>query len=358
MGLTVSIVVPVYNAGDSLAACLEHIGKLSPAPDECVIVDDGSGDASWAIAQRAGFKLISTGGRKGPAAARNLGARAARGDILLFLDADVLVSSDAVARIQAHFAENAGLDGVSGSYDDQPGCPSFLSQYRNLLHCFIHQSSRPDTCTLWSACGAIRREVFLEHGGFRECYRKPCIEDVDFGFRLRGAGRRLLLDKQLQVKHLKRWGFWQMLKTDLLDRAVPWTLLILRQRSLPADLNLRWEHRLSVLLVGLGVAATAFQMVSTVTTGEAPSSWPYWLGGGAVTALLLAALNLGFYRFLASRRGFWFALRCFPMHCLHFLSSGLGFALGLALYPFQKQSEARACAEARGPVQAARQAGE
>jgi len=352
MSLTVSIVVPVHNAGDSLAACLEHIRKLSPAPAECLVVDDGSTDASRAIAQRAGFKLISTGGRKGPATARNLGARAARGDIVLFLDADVLVASDAVARIQAHFAENPRLDGVSGSYDEQPGYPSFLSQYRNLLHCYIHQSSRPDTCTLWSACGAVRRQAFLEQGGFRESYRKPCVEDIDLGFRLHQAGRKLLLDRQLQVKHLKRWGFWQMVKTDLLDRAVPWTLLILRQRSMPADLNLRWEHRLSVLVVGLGVAAVALQAVSAVANGVAPSTWPHWLGGGAMAALLLVALNRGFYRFLLSRKGFWFALRCFPLHCLHFLSGGLGFALGLALYPFQKHSEARCCAEERERVQA------
>ena len=354
MSLTVSIVVPVHNAADSLAACLEHIRKLSPAPDECVIVDDGSTDASRAIAQHAGFKLISAGGRRGPATARNLGARAARGDILLFLDADVLVASDAVARIQAHFAANPGLDGVSGSYDDQPGCPSFLSQYRNLLHCYIHQTSRPDTCTLWSACGAIRRQVFLEQGGFRESYRKPCVEDIDLGFRLHGAGRKLLLDRQLQVKHLKRWRLWQMLKTDLLDRALPWTLLILRQRSMPADLNLRWEHRFSVLVVCAGVAAVALQAVSTVATGDAPSSWPHWVAGGAMAALLLVALNRGFYRFLLLHKGFWFALRCFPLHCLHFLSSGLGFALGLALYPFQKQSEARSCSEVREPAQAAR----
>jgi hypothetical protein len=352
MDFTITVVVPVYNGGESLGACLEYIGKLSPPPDECVIVDDGSRDESRAMARRAGFKVISTGGRRGPAVARNLGARAASGDIVLFLDADVLVSSDAVARIRAHFEGDPSLDGVSGSYDDQPGSPSFVSQYRNLLHCFIHQTSRPDTCTLWSACGAIRRQVFLEHGGFRESYHKPCVEDIDLGFRLHAAGRKLLLDKQLQVKHVKHWSLWRMVKTDLLDRAVPWTQLILRQRSMPADLNLRWENRISVLVVCAGAAAAALQAASVVATGEAALDWLYLAGGGALAALLVGVLNLDFYRFLRKRRGFWFALRSFPMHCLHFLTSGLGFALGVALYPFRKQPKDQCSPAAPEPVQA------
>jgi len=329
---TVSIVIPVYNAAPYLAECLDGLRRLDPRPLECLLVDDGSTDDSVAIAERAGFRVLSCGRRRGPAVARNVGARAARGEILLFVDSDVLVSPGAVARVLARLVEDPSRDAIIGSYDDRPGSPDFTSQYRNLLHCFTHQSSYARTCSFWTGCGAIRTRVFREHGGFSEAYDRPYLEDIEMGLRLRRAGREIWLDKGLCVKHLKRLTFAQTLKTDLFDRAIPWTLLILRFRSMPADLNLRWEQRLSVLLVSSVAAAVALGAVLGITTSMPLPPWPYWAGVAAVAAALLAILNRGFYRFLANRRGLWFALRSFPLHCLYFFSSGLGFAIGVLSY--------------------------
>jgi glycosyltransferase involved in cell wall biosynthesis len=322
MLLSVSIVIPVYNASPYLAACLDRLRSLDPAPLECIVVDDVSTDDSALIAERAGCQVIACGQQRGPAFARNLGARAARGGILLFVDSDVLVPPSALARILARFAEEPDRVAVIGSYDDAPGSPDYISQYRNLLHCYIHQTSQTRTCTFWTGCGAIRAEVFREHGGFSEAYARPSVEDMELGMRLRQAGREIWLDKGLSVKHLKRLSFLEIVKTDLWDRAIPWTLLILRFRSMPADLNLRWEQRASVLLALAAAAALAAM----------PAAWPY-LGGAAALALAaLAFLNRRFYRFLAERKGRWFALRAFPLHALHFLCAGLGLALGVLKY--------------------------
>ena len=341
MPAAVSIVIPVYNASPYLAACLDGLRSLDPAPLECIVVDDGSTDNSAAIAERAGFRVISCGSRRGPAFARNLGARAARGEILLFVDSDVLVPSDALARILARFAEDPSRDAVIGSYDDQPGSPDFISQYRNLLHCYIHQSSHSQTCTFWTGCGAIRTRVFREHGGFSETHARPYLEDIEMGLRLRQAGRGIWLDKGLCVKHLKRLSLLEMLKTDLLDRAIPWTLLILRFQSMPADLNLRWEQRVSVLL-NLAAAAAALGSLLVTATGVYPVAGPYLAGAAALAAALLAILNRRFYRFLANRRGWWFASRAFPLHCLYFLCGGLGFAMGMLIYVLGSKAPAPA----------------
>jgi hypothetical protein len=67
----------------------------------------------------------------------------------------------------------------------------------------------------------VRREVFLEHGGLDESYDRPAIEDVEFGTRLTTHGRNILMDSRIQVKHLKRWTFWRMLRTDIMDRGIP-----------------------------------------------------------------------------------------------------------------------------------------
>ncbi len=217
---------------------------------ECIVVDDGSTDDSAQVARRFGARVLSTGGRKGPASARNLGARAALAPVLYFIDADVCVYPDTLDRVHAAFAQDAGLAALIGSYDASPESPDFLSQYKNLMHCYVHQSAREQASTFWSGCGAIRREVFLAHSGFNEQeYRRPAIEDIELGYRLVSARCKIVLDRDLVVKHLKKWTFWGLLKTDVRDRGIPWTELILRDSRMPDDLNLQLSQRVSVALV-------------------------------------------------------------------------------------------------------------
>lgn len=253
----ISVVIPVYNSAGYLAACLEHLAQSTFTDFECIVVDDGSTDGSAWVARRHGARVISTAGRRGPAHARNVGARAASGGILFFIDADVCVHPDTVARLLEDFDGDPALAAVIGSYDDAPGSGDFLSQYRNLMHCYVHQTGRRRASTFWSGCGAIRRPVFLAHGGFNESYRRPAIEDIELGYRLISAGEQILLDRNLLAKHLKRWSLWSTVKTDVICRGIPWTELILRDRKLPNDLNVQLSQRLSVALVFvmLGIAA-------------------------------------------------------------------------------------------------------
>ncbi len=326
----ISIVIPVHNGAAYLEQCLEAIHNLSPAPLECIVVDDGSTDGSARIAQAAGVSVVSAPDRRGPAFARNLGARMARGEILLFVDADVAVPPDTLARLAARFSEDAARDGVIGSYDQDPAGPDLLSQYRNLLHCYTHQRGQARTCGFWTGCGAIRRAVFLAQGGFDEAHTRPSIEDLELGARLRQAGRQIWLDKGLQVKHLKRLRFWEVVKTDLADRAIPWTRLILRSRQMPTDLNLKWSQRFSVLAAGW--AALAFILSAIFATASSARLAAPLALSAVITALAVAALNHDFYRFLARVRGPWFCLRAFPLHGLYFLCGGTGFAAGLAAH--------------------------
>jgi glycosyltransferase involved in cell wall biosynthesis len=247
----ISVVIPAYNGGTQLDECLNALMRLGTAPSEIIVVDDGSTDGSIKRAAGHGVvRILETSGRQGPAAARNIGAQAATGDILFFLDADVCVHEDATERLAAVFADPT-IDAVIGSYDDDPSSRDFLSQYKNLMHCFVHQNARSDASTFWSGCGAIRREVFLEMSGFDASYKRPAIEDIELGYRLCNAGRRILLDRDLRVKHLKKWTFWGLVKTDVLDRGIPWTELILRDQRMPNDLNLQISQRVSIGLVYL-----------------------------------------------------------------------------------------------------------
>jgi glycosyltransferase involved in cell wall biosynthesis len=247
MSPTLSIIIPVYNSEDYLRGCLKHLNASLTSPLECIVVDDGSTDNSAEVARQFGATVISSP-HKGSAAARNLGARTAKGDILLFLDADVCVHRDTLGRTLWNFEADPELDALFGSYDDSPGSQDFISQYRNLMHCFMHQNARVEASTFWTGCGAIRRSLFLDYGGFDQTL---AMEDVDLGYRLVQGKRKLILDKGLLVKHLKRWTLWNVLKTDVLLRGIPWTELILRDRRMPNDLNIQVNERVSVALVFL-----------------------------------------------------------------------------------------------------------
>ena len=147
-----------------MEACLKSLAASTEPPLECIVVDDGSTDDSAAIAERHGATVVSTGGRCGPARARNIGAQLAQGEILLFLDADVCVHPNTVALAGWELAWHPDLDAVIGSYDRRPTAAGFLSQYRNLMHHFVHHRGRREASTFWAGCGAIRRHVFLEAG--------------------------------------------------------------------------------------------------------------------------------------------------------------------------------------------------
>jgi glycosyltransferase involved in cell wall biosynthesis len=259
MACAISVIVPVYNSASYLRSCLEHLRNSTFTDFECIVVDDGSTDESQAVAAEFGVRVVPTSRRSGPAFARNLGVREARGEILFFIDADVCVHPHTLTRVISNFDQDPDLTAVIGSYDDQPESQDFLSLYRNLMHCYVHHRAKREACTFWSGCGAIRKKAFLEYSGFDESYDRPAIEDIELGYRLARDRKKMVLDSGIIVKHLKRWSFFNLVKTDIMDRGIPWTELILRDRKLPNDLNLQLSQRVSVALVFLliGIAAAA-----------------------------------------------------------------------------------------------------
>ncbi len=315
---SISVVIPVHNGGANFRRCLSSLAHAVPGPREVIVVADGDTDGSWRLAEASGAQVLRVPTSRGPARARNLGACAAQGDTLCFIDADVAIPADAIGQIVEAFRRDPHLAALFGSYDDAPAEANFLSQYKNLLHHYVHQTAREEASTFWGACGAVRREVFLALGGFDEGYRRPSIEDIELGYRLRQGGHKIRLCKALQVKHLKRWGLVSLLRSDFFYRALPWSELILRDRRFIDDLNVKNSSRVSVML-------TYGLLGALIGAG-------WWSGSLAIaTALLLAllALNAPLYRFFWRKRGLRFALQTIPWHWFYYLYSGLAFAIGV-----------------------------
>lgn len=314
--MTISVIIPAFQAARHLPRCLAALAASTRGPLEVIVVDDGSTDGTPDIARAAGARVVpAAGGPSGPAAARNRGAANARGDLLVFLDADVAVHRDTLSRFHDALASHPDVAAVFGSYDDNPDHQGFVSQYRNLLHHFVHQQGRREASTFWAGCGAIRRDVFVDVGGFDERYRRPSIEDIELGGRLRAAGHRVWLRADIQAVHLKQWTLFQTVRSDIADRAIPWTRLILQQGQLPSDLNTAMRSRLG--------AAAAWTAVSTLPFGAV---WPPALGVTAAAAGGMVWLNAPLYRFFLRRRGLRFAAAGAAMHALYLLYSSAVFA--------------------------------
>lgn len=321
--LSLSVVIPVYNGGENFRLCLSSLDQSSRPPDEVIVVADGDTDGSWQMAEAFGAKVFRYETPGGPARARNRGAMAAQGDIVFFIDADVTVGHDTLQGVEDAFREDPDLAALIGSYDDQPGAPNFLSQYKNLFHHYTHQTASEQASTFWGACGAIRAEVFRSVGGFDERYRKPCVEDIELGYRLKRAGYSLRLCKHIQVKHLKHWQPVSLLRAEVFYRALPWTELILDQQQPMNDLNLDRSNRFSVVL--------SFALVASLLGGWImPALW----GVALIIVLGLLAINWKVYRFFYQKRGGLFTLRVIPWHWFYFLYGGAAFAYGNLAYRF------------------------
>jgi hypothetical protein len=369
----VSVVVPAHNCAGQLRYCLEKLAASTCRAYQVIVVDDASTeDETAAVAEEFGARLHRLVENQGPAGARNVGAGLASTDILYFVDADVGVHPGNVGAVLAAFDDDPGLDALFGSYDTLPTEPNFISQYRNLFHHFVHQNGSQQASTFWSGCGAIRRQLFLDFGGFdRGLYDRPAIEDIELGARLVRAGHRIAVKKAIQVTHLKRWTLWSMVRTDVFDRGIPWTRLILREGGMADDLNTSVSQRVSLLLVAslvlvflvgaflvpvllalppLAVLAvwlldrhTLAHGISTgaglvgLGVGIAALAWcvqvaPLWSAASAALVAGVVLLNLGFYGFYLRERGVLFAAAVVPLHILYFFYSGLAFAVGLFLH--------------------------
>lgn len=324
-----SVVIPARNASTTLQRCLDAVSRAAPPATEVIVVDDRSDDDTGAIAKARGVSVLRLSGQSGPAHARNAGVAVARAPIVVFIDADVEIAGDALTRIATTFAADPGLAALFGSYDDAPAAGTIVSDYRNLLHHYVHQTAQPRSTTFWAGLGAIRRTVFDAVGGFDQRYRRPSIEDIELGARLAAAGHRIHLDRDLRGAHLKRWSFTGMVRTDVLERARPWTRLLLRDGRLPRDLNLQWRHRTSGVLVwliaGLGIAALIL-----------PSRRGLVGAAAALGIVTLALLNLGFYRFLAARRGLGFTTAAFGLHACYYAYASATFGWCCAEYGVER----------------------
>ncbi len=301
-----SIIIPAHNAAETLQVCLDSVLASSDSV-QVIVVDDGSTDATAQIASRAmatkseaagsprsivsaPCRVIRLEQNRGAAAARNAGASAAKGAILFFLDADIVMARDAAARILCEFDRDPSLAALFGSYQKDTVPQNFFSVYKNLLHHYTHQNSSEQAVTFCGGYGAIRHQVFSALGGFDESY--SALEDIELGYRLHRAGYPIRLVKDLQFTHLKKYTLSSLVRSDMLNRAIPWTRLMLDKQVFRNDLNTKSNNVASVVVAFLLLGAPLWLWLV-----------PFGFVLAAALAVLFVILNLDFLRFVTLERG-------------------------------------------------------
>ena len=304
--------------------------SASDLPRECwelIVVDDASTDETAIVAAGYADIVVRLPGRPhGPAYARNRGFEVARGEIIVFADADVSVHVDALRRFAEVFCSEPDVSAVFGAYDNEPAEKGLITEYRNLLHHYVHHQNQGDAETFWAGCGAIRADVFRKAGMYDEWhYPRPQIEDIELGHRIRAMGHRISLRPEIQGKHLKRWTLSQVIRTDLNDRGVPWTrFLIMQGQAITSrTLNLRTIERINTALV-------AFMIL--LVLGAVLTMDPRWMIPAALCLLPVVLSNSRLYGFFLRSRGVLFMLGVIPLNLMYYMLNNVSFAFGWLLH--------------------------
>jgi glycosyltransferase involved in cell wall biosynthesis len=319
-----SVIVPAHRAPRDLERCITALkaSDLDREKWELIVVDDGSADdETTRVAQTADHVVTLPAPASGPAAARNAGAKDARGRWLAFIDADVLVHRDALRRL-LDTLEKSGAAAVFGSYDDMPAAAGIVSQYRNLLHHRVHQRNAGDVESFWAGCGAVERTAFDAVGQFDATrFHRPEMEDVELGYRLRDSGYRIVLDPTVLCTHLKRWTLSGMIASDFSRRGVPWARLLVDRKMLlnPQGLSLGASERASAAFSLLAAIGALFALLLQ-SRGAAMLA--------AAAFLLFVASNAQLFVWLGAKRGWRFAASGILLHFVYSVNAIAALAIG------------------------------
>jgi glycosyltransferase involved in cell wall biosynthesis len=211
--LTFAVVVPVYNEATDIGATCEALLALDPRPHEIVFVDDASTDDTPNVIRRhlirPSIRLIVQGANRGPAAARNAGIRATASDIIVFVDADVLLPQDFLARLSRHYEQGADSVAVEAAVATSDAA---YERFFQAQHHYLYGGERE---VGWSQAFSCRRPLAVRAGLFTEALPVPGGEDGEFVDRLAACTTRLVTDKTIVVHHVSPntmgdfWRQWQ-----------------------------------------------------------------------------------------------------------------------------------------------------
>lgn len=312
----ISIIIPLYNAERTLEKCLKAVFDSGFQDFELLVVDDASTDSSIKIAESFPCKVLKLPYNQGPSVARNHGARNAKGDVLLFIDSDIVIQRDTLNLFVDSLKSYCAVFGI---YTQKPGTDGLLSLYQNF---YAHKSIKETnevTSMLYSYCVAIKKDAFLEIGGFDESWRRPTFEDVQLGLRLTENGHQIYLNKNIKVVHHPNFNIKRFIK-NYFYKSLDLTKLMLSKKKLTLN-DEGWTNRKNVVSLIAGLSIAPFLISSFF------SRWFILLF--LLAFLIFLVMNLDFYRFITRQKPR-ALLNAFFLNVAVQVISAFGMIIGLA----------------------------
>lgn len=324
--MKISVIIPAYNSANTLQSCLGAIFSSSTKPFEVIVVDDFSSDKSIEITKQFPVKLIPLEKNYGSGYARNTAVDNSSGEILLFIDADVMVKKETLGIIIDSFNKNTELDAVIGLFSKEHPHNNFFSQYKNLYMHFAFSRIHGYVDFLFTSICAIKKSAYLS---FSKTRLKA--DDTEAGQRYKIADKKIGLNKDLEVIHLKAYSFISFIKNDFI---VPydWSRIFLKYRGMN---HLARYH---------GFAHAKLNQIASVIICPlalfcfmTSKLWPQSLILGYLLLGVFLALNLPFFIFLRKTKGAFFMLKSLAITYLDMLVMGAGILFGTISYIFIRE---------------------
>jgi glycosyltransferase involved in cell wall biosynthesis len=342
----ISIVIPAYNSEKTIIPLLTSIIKsrnISFQNLEVIIVDDSSSDQTVRQAQRfravrkktiINSKIIQLEQNSGPARARNIGVKYARGKIILFLDADVQLFKNTLSEVVSSFKNDPDIHALTGVWSKAQKSSTFFPKFKALRDWsyWINERDPRHYYYLFSTrIAAIDRALFLRLGGFDEDYQAALVEDIELTYRI---ARRyaVVFNPKVIVNHefedfttVAKKYFW---------RSFYWSRIYRERKKFDPVATTSKEAVTTVtaaLLVILIISYTVLRITYTVL-GLHDYRILYVILYTLYVILIIHLLGVRkFLWFVAKEEGLWFAVKSFftgiALYLVILAGAGISFVL-------------------------------
>lgn len=323
--MKISVIIPAHNAQRTIKETLRSIYASEFKDYEVIVVDDASTDRTIDIVKEFNCRLIKSEGYKNRSLARNTGIKESKGEILVFIDSDVVVNKDSLTLIWKAFEDNPEISGLTGIVSKYTPYDNFLTQYKNLYINYIFKRMPCEIEFLYGGICVLKREDIYRHNLFfdQDIAR---ANDTELGARMGQIGLKILLIKNLEVTHLKIYNPVSFLKNEFF---MPFDFIIamlknnlifgsIKKRKF-AHTSLKQTFSVGLSLIIIGLVPFAF-----INTKLLPLI--------LFLSVLFLALNLDFLIFLKKEKGRRFFFRSLFLLYVDFFIMGLGMIVGGFVY--------------------------
>jgi len=321
----ISIVIPTYNASKFIPALMDSIFKQAVDDMEVIIVDDCSTDNTVELVKEYPARVIVMEQNGGPAKARNKGVAEAKGDIIFFLDSDVLVLDGTVREVQEYFENDHAANCVIGVCATEPLNKGFVPKYMAMFE-YIHLLDALDVnlSVFAPRCGAIKKELFQRAGGYDESYKGADVEDFELARRINKIDR-IALNPKMLVRHQFVNNLEEAVK-NYFKRAVMWIHLFMKDK--------KFDN------AGPTAPSNGIAAVSAFMSFLSLLLMPVIDGAGlAVFLFVLSFLffNVRWWNFMRKEAGLLFAAKALLLNYVLGIDIIFASIYGVTTYPFKEK---------------------